>query len=89
MLCIESLLAGGRQDLAEKEAQELAVIEAYLPAQLSKEDVAAIVAEVVTELGATSVKDIGKVMKAVQARTAGAADNKLVGELVKAQLAKK
>jgi uncharacterized protein YqeY len=82
----DQYVAGGRQDLADKEAAELRYIEAYLPAQLSRDNVAAAVDAAVAELGATSVKQMGAVMKAVMAKTAGAADNKLVSELVKARL---
>ena len=83
---IEQYQAGGRQDLADQEAAELKVLEAYLPAQMGREQVEKIVAEVVAALNASSVKDMGPVMKEVQARTAGAADNKLVSELVRAKL---
>ncbi len=83
---IEQYNAGGRKDLADQEAAELKILEAYLPAQMGREQVAAIVAEVVAALGAKTVKDMGPVMKEVQARTAGSADNKLVSELVRAKL---
>ncbi|MBX3040171.1 MAG: GatB/YqeY domain-containing protein [Bdellovibrionaceae bacterium] len=83
---IEQYQAGGRQDLADQEAAELKVLEAYLPAQMGREQVEKIVADVVASLNASSVKDMGPVMKEVQVRTAGAADNKLVSELVRAKL---
>lgn len=83
---IEQFGAAGRQDLVDKEATELKVLETYLPAQMSREQVEKIVSEVIAETGATSVKDMGAVMKGVTAKTAGAADNKLVSELVKAKL---
>ncbi|HRO66819.1 MAG TPA: GatB/YqeY domain-containing protein [Pseudobdellovibrionaceae bacterium] len=83
---IEQYQAGGRQDLADQEAAELKVLETYLPAQMGREQVEKIVADVVASLNASSVKDMGPVMKEVQARTAGAADNKLVSELVRAKL---
>eukprot|EP00775_Hariotina_reticulata_P007113 gene7113-7327_t len=83
---IEQYTAGGRQDLADKEQQELAVLESYLPAQLSREQVEVVVQAVVAEMGASSVKEMGKVMKAVQEKVAGQADNKTVSELVKAAL---
>ena len=83
---IEQYQNAGRMDLVEKETRELNVIEAYLPAQMSKEQVEAIVAATITEMKAASVKDMGPVMKAVIAKTAGQADNKLVSELIKAKL---
>ena len=83
---IEQFQAGGRQDLADQEAAELKILEVYLPAQLGREQIEKIVAAVVTELNASSVKDMGRVMKEVQVRTAGAADNKIVSELIKAKL---
>ncbi|MBX3016929.1 MAG: GatB/YqeY domain-containing protein [Bdellovibrionaceae bacterium] len=84
---IEQFQTAGRQDLVDKEATELKVLETYLPAQMSKEQIEKIVTEVIAETGAKSIKDMGTVMKAVSAKTAGAADNKLVSELIKAKLA--
>lgn len=84
---IEQFQSAGRQDLVEKESTELKVLETYLPAQMSREQIEKIVAEVVAETGAKTIKDMGTVMKAVTAKTAGAADNKLVSELIKAKLA--
>jgi hypothetical protein len=81
--------AGGRSDLAEKEQAELAVLQSYLPKQMSREEVEGIVAAAVVEAGATSVKQMGAVMKIVTAKTAGAADNKTISELVKAALTPK
>lgn len=83
---IEQFQNANRQDLVDKESTELKVLEEFLPAQLSADDVARIVAETITEVGATSVKDMGKVMKAVMAKTQGAADNKVVSEAIKAKL---
>ncbi len=79
---------GGRQDLADKERAELALLQAFLPAALSETELRNIVAAAAVEVGATGPHDMGKVMKAVLAKTAGAADGKLVSELVKAQLLK-
>lgn len=84
---IELFITGGRQDLADNEATELKILETYLPAQMGRDQIEAVVKEVIASLGAKSVKDMGPVMKEVQARTAGAADNKLVSELVRASLA--
>jgi uncharacterized protein YqeY len=72
--------------LAEKEQAELEVLQAYLPQQMSKEELQAIVTAAVAEVGATSVKQMGAVMKLVTAKAAGAADNKAISELVKAAL---
>lgn len=85
---IEQYAAAKRQDLVDGETAELKLLEQYMPAQMSREQVEKIVGEVMTALNATSVKDMGGVMKEVQARTAGGADNKMVSEVVKAKLAK-
>lgn len=85
---IEQYKAANRQDLVDAEAAELKLLEQYLPAQMSKEQVEKIVAEVIAAVGATTVKEMGAVMKEVQARTSGTADNKLVSEIIKAKLAK-
>jgi uncharacterized protein YqeY len=84
---IEQYTTANRPDLADKEAAELKILEAYLPAQMSKEQIEKIVVEVIAEVKATSVKDMGAVMKAVQAKTQGAADNKIVSEVIRAKLA--
>jgi hypothetical protein len=85
---IDQFAKAGRQDLVDKETAELAVIEAYLPPAVGADDLERIVAEVVAETGATSPKDMGKVMKGVIARLAGAqVDGKAVSELVKRRLA--
>ena len=83
---IEQFEGAGRADLAEKEKSELAIIEAYLPQQMDRSQVESLVKEVIQSLGANSVKQMGAVIKEVQARSAGSADNKLVSELVKASL---
>ncbi len=77
----------GRQDLADKEAAELVVLQAYLPARLSAEEVAAEVKAIVTELGAAGPGDMGKVMGVVKTRLAGKADMGQVSAAVKAALA--
>lgn len=76
----------GRAELAEGEKAELEILKAYLPAQLSEDEVAAIVKAVVSETGATSKKDMGKVMKEVMVRVKGQADGKIVSKLVGAAL---
>lgn len=75
-----------RLELAEKEEAELLVLQDYLPAQLGEAELREIVTAVVAEVGASSPKDIGKVMPQVMARTKGAADGKLVNQLVREQL---
>ena len=85
---IEQFTKGGRQDLADKEQAEIVVLNAYLPAAASDDEIAAAVAAAVTETGATGAKDIGKVMKAAMAALAGkTVDGKKVNEAVKARLA--
>lgn len=83
---IDQFTKAGRTDLADKEQKELTFMEVYLPTQMDKGQIEALVAKVVTDLNASSVKDMGKVMKEVLARSAGAADSKLVSEAVKAKL---
>ena len=78
--------AAGRGELAEGEKKEMALLKKYLPEQLSEDAVAAIVKEAVAATGATSKKDMGKVMKEVMARVKGQADGKLVSRLVGAAL---
>lgn len=78
---------GGRIELAEKEEQELAVLLEFLPQQLDEAELKKIIAAAVAEAGATSAKDMGKVMKLVTPQTTGRADGRLVSELVKAALA--
>ena len=84
---IEGFEKGGRTDLAEKEKTELAILKAYLPEELSQTQVEEIVKAAIAEVGATTKADMGKVMKAVQAKTAGRADNRLVSQLVASRLA--
>ncbi len=84
---IEQFQQAGRQDLVDQETTELKVLEVYLPQAMPREQVEAVVMDVIAALGAKSVKDMGPVMKEVVARTAGAADNKMVSEIIKAKLA--
>ncbi len=83
---IEQYQAGGRDDLVEAEMRELKLLETYLPAQLSEDVVRKIVAEEIKAADAKSNKDFGRVMKLVQAKTNGQADNRLVSELIKSLL---
>jgi len=77
----------GREDLAATEFQEVAVIERFLPAQLTAEEVAVHIKNIISELGATSIKDMGKVMAAANQTLAGQAEGKLIAEQVKTLLA--
>jgi len=83
---IEQFEKGGRMDLVEKEQAELKVIEEFLPAQLSEADLDAAITETIRETGATSARDMGKVMKVLMPKLTGKADGKAVGEKVKARL---
>ena len=78
--------AAGRAEIAEGEKTEMALLKRYLPEQLSEEAVAALVKETIAAVGATSKKEMGKVMKEVMARAKGQADGKLVSRLVGAAL---
>ena len=73
----------GRNDLATTEKNQIAVIEKFLPAQLSPEEVEAVIKTVLTEVGATSPKDMGKVMAAANQKLAGKADGRMISEIVK------
>ncbi|MDI1273435.1 GatB/YqeY domain-containing protein [Polaromonas sp.] len=84
---IEAFQKAERKDLADKEAAELVVLQAYLPARLSAEEVATQVKAIVAELGASGPGDMGKVMGAVKAKLAGKADMGQVSAAVKAALA--
>ena len=77
---------GGRADLADKEKTEIALLQAYLPDQLSAAEVDALIKEAIATTGATSMKDMGKVMGAVKAKAAGRADMGAVSASIKAAL---
>jgi uncharacterized protein len=84
---VEQFLKAGRTDLADKETAEIAVLQAYLPPAASQEEIDSAVAAAIAETGASSVKDMGKVMKAVMPRLAGKnADGKAVNEAVRRTL---
>ncbi|MGQ0696302.1 MAG: GatB/YqeY domain-containing protein [Nitrospiraceae bacterium] len=84
---VEQFEKAKRTELAEKERKEITIIETYLPQALSPQELEQIVASIVTETGARSLKELGAVMKAVMARLAGqAVDGKQVSDLVKAKL---
>ncbi len=78
--------AGGRADLVAKEAAEMALLQVYLPAQLSETDLDALIAEAIASTGAASIKDMGKVMGVVKSKAAGRADMGAVGARIKAKL---
>jgi uncharacterized protein YqeY len=84
---IAQFTAGNRPDLVDKEAAELQVLEGYLPQRLGADEIAAQVAAIVAELGASGPGDMGKVMGAVKAKLAGTADMGLVSAAVKKALA--
>lgn len=83
---IEMYVAGGRQELADAERAELGVIEGFMPAQMSAGEAQAAVRELVAEMGATSVKDMGRVMAAVREKFAGQLDMGQASAMVKAAL---
>jgi uncharacterized protein YqeY len=84
---IEQYEKAGRQELVDKEKAEIEVIEAYLPQAASQEEIEQVVAAAIAETGASSMRDMGKVMKAAQAALAGKnADGRVISEVVKAKL---
>lgn len=85
---IEQYRAGGRPDAAAKEEAEIVVLQGFLPAQLSAEDVQKLVDETIAETGAAGMKDMGKVMAALKSKTAGRAEGKTLSDLVRARLQK-
>ncbi len=85
---IEQYTQGGREDLAEVEAQELAIIETYLPQQLSEAELTTIIDGAIAEVKATSPKDMGKVMGKIMPQVKGKADGKKIQDLVRGKLGK-
>ena len=83
---VEQFKEGGRLELAEKETREIAVIQRFMPLQLSEEELRTLIEQAIAEAGATGIRDMGKVMKLLMPRVAGKADGKAVGEAVKVQL---
>ncbi len=78
--------SGGRADLVAKESAELAVIAGYMPSQLDAAELDALIGEAITETGATTIKDMGKVMARIKARAQGRADMAAVGARIKTRL---
>lgn len=83
---IEQFGQAGRQDLVDAETKELAILESYMPAQMSRAQIEQVVNDVIATLGATSVKQMGQVMKEAQAKAGGQADNKIMSEVIKSKL---
>ena len=83
---IEQFRQGRRMDLVEKEEGELGIIQSFMPEQMSEEDITKEIENAVREVGAVSIKDMGKVMKVLMPKLTGRADGKLVGDKVKARL---
>jgi uncharacterized protein YqeY len=82
----ESFREGGREDAALKEEAELAMIDRYLPAQLTPAEIAELISAAISEVGATEPKDLGSVMKILQPKTAGRADGKAISMAVREAL---
>ena len=85
---VEAYAAAGRQAAADREQAEIGIVSAYLPAQLTEAEVDALVLETIAQLGASSPRDMGKVMAALVPKTRGRADGKLVSAAVGRELAK-
>jgi hypothetical protein len=83
---IEAFEAGARDDLVAKESAELAVLEGYLPKGLTQDEIAALVGEAIAEVGATSPKQMGEVMKVLMPKIRGRADGGVVSGMVRAKL---
>jgi len=83
---IESFEKGGRAELAEKEREELSILNAYLPQQMNADELEKVVSETIAEVGATSKAQMGAVMKALQAKVAGRVDGKTLSAEVQKQL---
>lgn len=82
----EQFMKAGAEDSARKEQEEIEIITKYLPAELSREEIEFGIKAIIAETGATTIKELGKVMKAANERFAGRADNKLVSDLAKSLL---
>ncbi|OGT73613.1 MAG: glutamyl-tRNA amidotransferase [Gammaproteobacteria bacterium RIFCSPLOWO2_02_FULL_56_15] len=83
---IEQFKKGNRYDLVEKETRELQIVLHYLPTQMTRDEIASLVADTIDETSATSIRDMGKVMGALKPRVQGRADMSIVSELLKQQL---
>jgi uncharacterized protein len=85
---IEQFAKGGRTDLVEKEEAELKVVQEFMPAQMSEDEVDSLIKKAIEEAGAVSIKEMGKVMKILMPKLTGTADGKMVSEKVKVFLSK-
>lgn len=85
---IELFSKGGREDLADKEKQEISILQSYLPSQLTQEELDRLIIESIQESSAEGVKDIGKVMRVLMPKVKGTADGKMVNQRVKELLEK-
>jgi uncharacterized protein YqeY len=83
---VEQFQAGGRNDLVEKEKMEIEILKSFLPQPIPQEEIIKIIDETIQETQASSLKDLGKVMKAVMPRLGGKADGKVINQLVKERL---
>ncbi len=83
---IEQYRKAGREDLVETEEKELQILQGYMPEQVSEEEISNTLDEIIAEVGAVSMKDMGKVMKAAMAELAGKADGQAINAMVKAKL---
>lgn len=83
---LEEFAKANREDLVKETESEIEVLKEYLPQQLSEEELNEIVKSTISEVGATSMKDMGKIMAAIKPKTKGRADGKLINKLVKANL---
>jgi uncharacterized protein YqeY len=83
---IEQFKTAGRQELVDKETKELEILSVYLPQQLSEEEITALVKEAITQTGATSMQDMGKLMGALMPKVKGKADGNLVNKIVRENL---
>ncbi len=83
---VEQFQAGGRMDLVDKEKKEIEIMKSFLPQPLSQEEILKIIDQSIQETQASSMKDIGKVMKSVMPKIGGKADGKLINQLVKERL---
>lgn len=83
---IEDYVKGGREDIVENLNKEIQILSKYLPEQLTEEEIEALVLEAISNTGAASPKDMGKVMQYLRPKTAGKADGKMVSDIVKEKL---
>ena len=83
---IEQYRKAGREDLAQTEEKELQILQGYMPEQASEEEISNTLDEIIAEVGAVSMKDMGKVMKAAMAKLAGKAEGGAINAMVKAKL---